>query len=461
MENKHNFMETESITKLLIKFSLPAIIGMFVNALYNIVDRIYIGNIKEVGHLGITGVGVVFPVVIFTFAFTLLIGNGAAARISLKLGEKDIKYAERVLGITFLFSLIVAALLMVITFLSIDKLIYFLGGSKETFFYAKEYLKYIILGTPAAIIGFSLNASIRADGSPKISMLTILIGAITNIVLDPIFIFYFNMGVKGAAIATIISQYISALWTIHYFTSEKSRISLRKKNIIFDFKEVKKICALGSSNFAVQIGFSLITYVLNNILKKYGGDISIGAMTVIQSIMTFITMPIFGINQGVLPILGYNYGAKQYGRVKETLFKGIIASMSICTIGYIMLKFQSERLTGIFTDDFELQNLARYGLNIYTMVFPLVGFQVVGSVFFQALGKPKMSILISLSRQILVMIPCLFILSKLFGLEGIWYATPVSDSIAAIVTFVLLRREIKNLNRLETQKDEDIQILNF
>jgi len=231
MENKHNFMETESITKLLIKFSIPAIVGMFVNALYNVVDRIYIGNIKDIGHLGITGIGVVFPVVILIFAFSLLIGIGSAAAVSLKLGMKDREEAERFLGVAVFLSFIISAVLMVIIYFNMDRIIYFIGGSKETFSYAKNYLFYINLGVPAAILGLVLNSVIRSDGSPKIAMGTLLIGAITNIVLDPIFIFMFGMGVKGAAIATIISQYVSMIWTIHYFMSKRSKIKLIKKDI--------------------------------------------------------------------------------------------------------------------------------------------------------------------------------------------------------------------------------------
>ena len=435
MENKHNFMETESITKLLIKFSIPAIVGMFVNALYNVVDRIYIGNIKGTGHLGITGIGVVFPVVILIFAFSLLIGIGSAAAVSLKLGMKDREEAERFLGVAVFLSFIISAALMVIIYFNMDKIIYLIGGSNDTFIYAKDYLFYINLGVPAAILGLVLNSVIRSDGSPKIAMGTLLIGAITNIVLDPIFIFVFGMGVKGAAIATIISQYVSMFWTIHYFNSKRSKIKLIKKDIKFNFHKAKEICLLGSSAFAIQLGFSLVTYILNTVLKKYGGDTSIGAMAIVQSFMTFMAMPIFGINQGIQPILGYNYGAEKYKRVKEALYKGIFAATIICIIGY--------------TSEPELKEIAKYGLKAYTLVFPIVGFQIVSSIYFQAVGKPKMSFFISLSRQIIVMIPCLIILPIFFGLNGIWYAAPTADSIATLITFILVRKEIKKLDKLE------------
>lgn len=449
MDNKHNFMETESITKLLIKFSLPAIVGMFVNALYNIVDRIYIGNIKDIGHLGITGVGVVFPIVILTFSFALLIGIGSAARISLKLGEKNKEEAEKTLGIAFFFAMVVSFILMIFIFIFIDKIIMMIGGSKETFYYAKSYLLILNLGTPAVIIGNTLNAGIRSDGSPKMSMVTLLLGAIINIVLDPIFIFYFNMGVQGAAIATIISQYVSGLWTFFYFNSKLSKIKLYKHFIKFDFKKIKEICITGSSAFMIQIGFSLVTYFLNRILKQYGGDISIGAMAIIQSVVTFMTMPIFGINQGILPILGYNYGAKKYMRVKEALFKGVLGATIICIIGFLSVRFFAIDIVRIFTDNKGLESLASYGLKIYTGAHLIVGFQVVSSIYFQAIGKPKMSLLISSSRQILFMIPSIYLLAKLFGLKGIWYAAPVADTLSTLITFFLVRKEIKHLEKLE------------
>ncbi|ALM94755.1 MATE family efflux transporter [Fusobacterium polymorphum] len=449
MENKHNFMETESITKLLIKFSIPAIVGMFVNALYNVVDRIYIGNIKGTGHLGITGVGLVFPVVILIFAFSLLIGIGSAASVSLKLGMKDREEAERFLGVAVFLSLVISAILMIIIYFNMDRIIYFIGGSDKTFTYAKNYLFYINLGVPAAILGLVLNSVIRSDGSPKIAMGTLLIGAITNIVLDPIFIFMFGMGVKGAAIATIISQYVSMFWTIHYFKSKRSKIKLIKKDIVFNYHKAKEICLLGSSAFAIQLGFSLVTYILNTVLKKYGGDTSIGAMAIVQSFMTFMAMPIFGINQGIQPILGYNYGAEKYKRVKEALYKGIFAATIICIIGYTSVRLFSNTLIQIFTTKPELQEITKYGLRAYTMVFPIVGFQIVSSIYFQAVGKPRMSFFISLSRQIIVMIPCLIILPIFFGLNGIWYAAPTADSIATLITFILVRKEIKKLDKLE------------
>ncbi|MDO4690837.1 MAG: MATE family efflux transporter [Fusobacterium sp.] len=449
MENKHNFMETENITRLLIKFSFPAMIGMFVNALYNVVDRIYIGNIKEIGHLGITGVGISFPIVILIFSFALLIGIGGAASISLRLGAKQRDEAERILAVGVFFSTSVSIALLLLINIFMDEIIMLIGGSEKTFFYAKSYLFYLNFGAPAVIVGNTLNAAIRADGNPKMGMITLLIGAITNIILDPIFIFYFKMGVKGAAIATIISQYISAAWTVFYFNSSLSRLKLHLKYIQYDYRKIKKICTLGSSAFAIQIGFSIVTYFLNKTLRRYGGDISIGAMAIIQSIITFMTMPIFGINQGILPILGYNYGAKKYPRVKEIMFKAMMLATVICVVGFLISQLFASNLIRIFTDNKELEKLTVRGLRIYTLAFPIIGFQIISSIYFQAIGKPIMSFLISSSRQILFMIPLLIILGKIFGLGGIWYSAAVADTLSSLISFILIKKELKNLKILD------------
>lgn len=447
-DNKHLFMETEKITKLIIKFSLPAIIGMFVNALYNIVDRIYIGNIKDVGHLAMAGIGISFPVVILIFAFALLLGVGTSASISLKLGEKKIKEAEHILGVSILLGALISICFTSIVLLFIDKIIYLLGASGETFFYAKSYLKFLVLGAFSVILSITLNSSIRSDGSPKMAMATLLIGTFINVILDPIFIFYFNMGVKGAAIATILSQTVSFLWTAHYFVSSHSRIKIRKENMKIDFKVIKNICTLGSSAFATQIAGSLVIYFLNLFLKKYGGDVAIGSMAIIQAINSFLGMPIFGINQGLQPILGYNYGAKKYDRVIETLYKGIFFATIICIIDFLLIKFLGEVFIHVFTDNEELYNLTLYGLKRYLMFLPIIGFGIVSIAYFQAVGKPKLSFLMSLLRQIIIMIPSLFILSHFFGLNGIWYAAPVSDILSITVTFFLVKKEIKTLRKL-------------
>lgn len=455
MSLSHSFLEQESIGKLLWKFSLPAVVGMVVNALYNVVDRIYIGHIERVGHLAITGVGVIFPIVLLSFAFALLVGLGSSANISLHLGKKEKDRAEQFLGNSFVLGSIFSLSFTILLFFIMKECIYLVGGSDVSYPYAKEYLEIVAIGFLPMTLSYILNAAIRSDGNPKMAMLTLLIGTFVNIILDPIFIFTLNMGVRGAALATIISQTVSFLWTIYYFTSSKSVMKLKKKYIRFHFELSKKVIALGSSSFGVQVGVSIINYIMNVILREYGGDLSIGAMAIIQSVMSLLLMPIFGINQGVQPILGYNYGAKKYDRVKEALFKGIGAATFICVLGFLSIELFSQYWIILFTKETSLLELAEYGLRRQVIVFPIVGFQIVSSIYFQAVGKPKLSFFISMSRQILVLIPCLFLLSSIWGLDGVWYASPLSDFIATIVTFILIKRELKHLEYLKLEKERE------
>lgn len=456
MDNKHKLMGTEKISKLLAQFSIPAVIGMLVNALYNIVDRIYIGNIKEVGHFAIAGVGLTFPITILSFAFAVLIGLGSGTNISLNLGRKRKDEAEGYLGNAIGYGVIVSIILMVIVLSFMDSLVNALGGSENTSIFTKQYLSIIAIGFPGAIVGYVANVGIRSDGNPRMSMATLLIGAIINIVLDPIFIFWLGMGVKGAALATIISQYASAIWTIFYFNSRYSGLKLYVSHLVPKIRRVKDITAMGSAPFALQVGSSLVNYTFNNTLKVYGGDASIGAMAIIQGIVIFLAMPIFGINQGVQPILGYNYGAKLYGRVKEALFKAILAATVICLIAFVTTQFLSKYFIYIFTQEPTTVDIAKMGLRINTLMFPIIGFQIISSVYFQAVGKPKMSLFISLSRQIIILIPCIIIMSKMFGIMGIWFSTPVSDFLSTLLTFILVRREMKHLNQMQKARHREL-----
>lgn len=453
MGASHNFLEEESIGKLLWKFSLPAVIGMLVNALYNVVDRIYIGHIEEVGHLAITGVGVVYPLMVLSFAFVLLVGLGNASNVSLFLGKKEKEVAEAYLGNAVMLGSLFSILSILASYVWMKDFIYLLGGSELTYPFAREYLKIIAIGFYPMMIGYVLNASIRADGNPKMAMATLLIGTLINVVLDPVFIFVLGMGVKGAALATVISQTISMLWTIYYFNSSRSGMKLRQKYLRLRWDLSKRVLELGSSSFAVQIGVSLINYFMNTILRKYGGDLSIGAMTIVQSVMALLLMPVFGINQGVQPILGYNYGAKRYDRVKEALFKGVFAASCICITGFLLVEVFSPYWIGLFSKEESLIRLAGYGLRVQVLVFPIVGFQIVSAIYFQAIGKPKLSFFISMSRQILVLIPCLFLLSSIWGLDGVWFATPTADFISTIVTFLLIRKELKHLSYLQEEQE--------
>ncbi|MEG0069851.1 MATE family efflux transporter [Cetobacterium sp.] len=456
MKEKHKEMGEEPISKLLLKFSLPAMVGMFVNALYNIVDRIYIGNIPEIGPNAIAGVGVVFPIMIISIGFCLLIGMGGATNISISLGQKQKVSAEKYLGNATFLAIIFGLMLTFITIFSMDLYITKLGTSSVTEPYARDYLTIVALGFPFLMAGYVTNAAVRSDGNPKISMITLLLGAITNIILDPIFIFWMGLGVKGAAIATIISQIVSAIWTICYFNSKWSGIKLHFKNLILEWSKVKNIFIIGAGPFVLQMGSSVVTLVLNSSLMKYGGDVAVGAMTIVNAVNTFILMPIFGINQGVQPILGFNYGARKYHRVREAFILAVKGAITISTIGFLTIQLLSKYFIVIFTSNPQLLNAASNGLRVFTLMFPVVGFQIIAAVYFQAIGKPKTTMFLSLSRQFIFLIPIVLLFSRLWGVKGIWMAVPCTDILSVIVTFIMTKRELNNLKILE--KEEDLRI---
>jgi putative MATE family efflux protein len=442
--DRSKLLEEERIDKLLIKFSVPAIVGMLVNALYNIVDRIFIG--KGVGRLGIAGITIGAPISIIIMAFGMLIGIGANALISIRLGQKKEKDAELILGNAIILLIYISIIISIVGLIFLEPILKAFGASKNVLPYSIDYMKIIIAGASLQIIGFGMNNFIRGEGNPKTAMGTMLIGAILNTILDPIFIFYFNMGIKGAALATIISQGASAIWVLHYFLGGKSLLKIRKENLKLKKDIVKEIISIGLAPFSMQIASSMVNVLLNNSLKKYGGDIAISSMGVINSITMLVLMPIFGINQGAQPIIGYNYGAKHYDRVKETLKLAILSATVIVTIGFIFAQTIPEKLISLFIkNDKELIEVAVKGLRIDFAMFPIIGFQIVSSNYFQATGKPRQAMFLSLSRQVLMLIPALIILPKFFQLTGVWLALPVSDITSSILTAIFLIKDIKNI----------------
>lgn len=442
----------ESIGKLLFKFSLPAIIGMLVNALYNMVDRIFIG--RGVGSLALSGLAAGFPLSIINMAFGMLVGIGSSAMISIKLGEKDKDSAEKILGNALVLNIILSLLFTILGLAFLDKLLIIFGASSETLGYARDYMKYIIGGAVLQNIGFGMNNIIRSEGSPRIAMATMLIGAIINTILDPIFIFVFDMGVQGAAIATIISQGVSSIWVILHFISGRSTLKFHKENFRLRLETIKHILAIGMSPFAMQIAASVVTTIYNNSLLTYGGNLAVGAMGIINSVIMLFFMPIFGINQGVQPIIGYNYGAKNYARVKQALKLATIAAVAISIVGFIVIQAFPRQLIGLFNkNDAELIAIGSRGIRIDMIFLPIIGFQVVSSNYFQAVGKAKISMLLSLSRQVLILIPILLIIPPIFKLDGVWASAPIADILSATLTGVFLYKDIKILNK-DIKKEE-------
>ncbi|WP_099191381.1 MATE family efflux transporter [Tepidibacter mesophilus] len=454
---KQKRLGTENIGKLLIEFSFPAIIGMLINILYNIVDRIFIG--KGVGAIAISAVGLTLPFSTIIMAFGMLAGIGGSALISIRLGEGKHDEAEKILGNTFILLSIISVLVTVVGIGFLDSLLRLFGASDLTFNYAKEYIFIILAGAVFNAVGFGLNASIRSDGSPKTAMMTNLIGAITNIILDYVFIMKMGMGIKGAAIATVIGQTLNTIWVLRYFMfNNNSSMKLKVKNMKLDINIVKGIFAIGMSPFLIQIAASVVNVLANNTLKTNGGDYAIGAMSILISITMIFLMPVFGITQGAQPILGYNYGAVKIDRVKKSLILAISAASALCITGFVFVEFFPSFMISIFSDDENILKIGTNGLRIFLCMIPVIGFQIVTSNFFQAIGKAKISIVLSLSRQVLILIPMLILLPKLYGLKGVWIAYPISDFSSSLITLVFLIKEWKIMS--ETEKNEEIIDIN-
>lgn len=450
MSNQKHLGEAP-IGKLLLQYSVPAIIGMIVNALYNIVDRMFIGNIPNIGSLAITGVGITMPIMTIILAFGMLIGIGATANISLNLGKGNRPTAEKLLGNAFTLSIIVGLAIAIVGTICANPILNLFGASENTLFYAKEYLNIILLGCTFNILSFSLNSTVRADGNPKMSSLTMVIGCGTNIVLDYVFIFIFNLGVKGAALATIISQAITFFIILYYYTIGNSNLKLKVENFKLKKHLVTMTFAIGIAPFATQIANSLVQVIANNALKTYGSDLAIGAMTVISSLNIVFMMPIFGINQGCQPIIGFNYGAKKYKRAKETFKYATMAACVICIIGFTIIQSFPTQIISLFNNDPKLTNLAMRGIRIYLLMMPIVGINIVATSYYQSIGKAKVSMFVSLLRQVILLIPFTIILPKFIGLDGVWAAGACADSLSVIITLILLRKEFKQLDKMQLE----------
>lgn len=439
----------ESIGKLLMKFSIPAIVGMLVSAAYNIVDRIFVGN--GVNSLAIDGISIAFPIMTVMMAFGMLIGIGATALISIRLGQKKREDAEVILSNAFVLSIIVSLILTILGLVFCNPLLILFGAKGQVLIYAKQYITIILIGTLPQTLAFGLNNIIRADGKPMIAMGTMLIGALINCILNPFFIFVLHFGIRGSALATIISQTISAIWVVSYFFSNRCILKIKKENLKLRKDMVLGIFSIGLSPFLMQLAASIITIMLNSNLLKYGGNAAVGAMGVINSIAMLILMPIFGINQGVQPIIGFNYGAKKYDRVKKALKIAIFAASCITVTGFIFIELFPSGIISIFNSkDKEFIAIGTFGIRIFLMMLPIVGFQIVSSNYFQATGRPRHAIFLALIRQVIVLIPLIYILPKFFHLNGVWFAGPASDLIASVVTGILLFRELSHLEQKHT-----------
>ena len=464
---KENILGTEKISKLMLKFSIPCIISLLVNSLYNIVDQIFIG--WGVGYLGNGATNVVFPITMISLAFSLMLGDGAGAFLSIKLGEKKKEEASTGVGNAITLSVIVSTLLCIVSLIFMPKLLSLFGATEELLPYAKSYGYIIAIGVPFMMIGTTLNSIIRSDGQPAYAMKTMVIGAILNTILDPIFIFVFKWGVTGAALATIISQILTFILNVLYLKKIKS-IKINKKSFKLTKEASKKVSTLGISSFITQMSFVLVITVENNMLKKYGIDskfgpnIPITVLGIVMKISQILNSIIVGLAVGAQPILGYNYGAEKYDRVKQTLKTTLKVSLIISTIAFILFQTIPDKLIGLFGGGDELYiEFACLSFRIYLMLVIFNGVQVPSGIFFQAIGKSVKSAILSLSRQILFLIPAMIILGKLFKIKGVLYAGPLADSLAFILSIILIIHELKVMKKPKTileNRQEEINLTN-
>lgn len=466
MENEENVLGKEKIGKLIKKFSIPCIISLLVNSLYNIVDQIFIG--WGVGYLGNGATNVVFPLTIVCLAFALMFGDGSSAYLSLKLGEKKNKEAAKGVGNGITLAVIIAVILCTSTLIFLPQLLNIFGCTDNLRDYALTYGGIIAIGLPFMMIGTTLNSIIRADGSPKYAMTSMVIGAVLNIILDPIFIFGFHMGVEGAAIATIISQIITFAINVFYLKKFKS-IKLDKEKFKLQLATSKKVASLGISSFINQMSFVIVMAVENNLFGKYGANTKYGAeipitvFGIVMKISQILNSIIIGIAAGSQPIIGYNYGAEKYDRVKKALKIVLGSSLIISTLAFILFQTIPDKLISIFgSGDANYMEFACLSFRIYLLLCICNGIQIPSGIFFQAIGKSIKSATLSLSRQILFLIPAMIILGKIFGLQGLLYSGPVADGLAFAIAGILLITEIKHLgkNRVKSEALEDDTITN-
>ena len=445
MQNDKNFLGTAPIGKLLLKLSIPTVIAQLINMLYNVVDRIYIGHIPGEGSLALTGVGVCMPIIMIVTAFAALISSGGAPRASICMGKQDNKSAEQILGNCFSLQIVVSIVLTVVLLIWNKDLLMVFGASKNTLGYATDYMRIYALGTLFVQLTLGMNAFITAQGFTTTSMVSVLIGAICNITLDPVFIFVFNMGVKGAALATVLSQAISTIWVVVFLSGKKTQLHLRKKYMGLKPKVFLPCVALGLATFIMQASESVVTVCFNSSLLHYGGDIAVGAMTILTSVMQFAMLPLQGIAQGSQPIASYNYGAKNADRVKKTFRLLVITCLTYSTLLWAAVQIIPKVFVSIFTSDAKLVAFTAPMLKIYLGGLFLFGIQIACQITFTSLGKAINSIIVAVVRKFVLLLPLIYIMPHVVSNPtiGVYMAEPIADIIAVLFASVLFTFQFK------------------
>ena len=449
MDNKKATLElgTKPVGRLLVQYAVPAMIAMTASSLYNIIDRAFIGQV--VGPEAIAGLGVTFPFMNLSGAFGAAVGVGASTAISVKLGQKDYQTAQLLLGNTVTLNAIIGIAFAVVCLLFLDPILRFFGASDATLPYAREFMEIILAGNVITHMYFGMNAVLRAASKPRHAMYATIFTVVMNILLDVVFIWWWGWGIRGAAFATLISQTLAMMWQMWLFSNQKELLHLERGIYRLKSVLVKNIISIGISPFLMNTCACIIVIFMNNQFVRYGGDMAVGAYSIANSIAMMFVMFVMGVNQGMQPIAGYNYGARQNDRLMRVLTLAILAATAIMTIGWLIAMFLPYYCARLFTTDSTLISMAIDGVRINMMVFPIIGFQMVVTNFFQCIGKVKISIFLSLSRQLLFLLPLLLVFPWIWGLNGVWAALPASDTISAIIAFWMMHsfmRKIRSSN---------------
>lgn len=433
-------LKEDKIIKLIIKYSIPAILSMMIASLYNTIDRAFIGSIEDVGALAISGLGITMPIFTIIGAFCVSLAIGASTSMSIKLGENNKEEAQKILANVFIIEAIVGIFICILGNLYIDEILYFFGASENTISYARDYISVIFFGSWFNLPGFALNSAIRADNRPKLASNMLIFTCILNIILDPIFIFKYDMGIKGAALGTIICQFITFILSLYYFTLGNSNLKLKKENFKLDKKIMKMILAIAITPFLMELASGFIHLVINRQLKLYGSDLAIGAMATISSICLMFLMPVFGLSQAVQTIVAYNHGAKQHHRTRQTLKIANIISVVMLFVGFLLIRIYPNLFISIFTKDKEMIDIALNGLRIYSISLPIIGISIITTSYFQSINKIKLSIVLGLLRQVILLIPIILIVPRIYKLEGVWLSQPLADIGAMIIALIVVIR---------------------
>ena len=450
MDNQKATLElgTKPVGQLLMRYAVPAIIAMTASSLYNMVDSIFIG--QGVGAMAISGLAITFPLMNLSTAVGAGVRVGASSLLSVKLGQKDYGAAQNILGNTVMLNIITGISFSIISLLFLEPILMFFGASAQTLPYAKDYMEIILCGNVITHLYFGLNALQRAAGKPQLSMYMTIFTVILNAILDPIFIWPLGLGIRGAAYATVLSQLFALIWQVVMFSNKAEFIHFKRGIYRLKSQLVKNIIGIGMSPFSMNVCACFVVIIINNSLVDHGGDMAVGAYGIINRIAFIFVMITIGVNQGMQPIAGYNYGAMKFDRMMRVLKYAVICGTCVTTVGFIVGQFFPEQCVRLFTSDETLISLSVHAMRLTTVSFPIIGFQMVVANFFQSIGKAKVSVFLSLSRQLVFLIPMLLVLPTLYGVDGVWYSMPVADTISALVTAIIMYLFMRKINKQKT-----------